>query len=410
MNHFISPLRRHPMMPWLIVLQIAVACAILCNTLFLLAQQTSPLLIDDGIARDEVIIIDQLVNRGGNWSAAQARAGADALAAIPGAKGASAVVGAPMRQTLTMVYDIKSANSPALQVSGFIGERLIDILGLQLSRGRDFQPDEYRDLQMGDGAGGAGAASTPVIVTEALARSLFGQADPVGQAFTGGDGSGHYVVVGVVAHLMRYQLSELDDGKAEYAMLLPQRAAGLPLLSFVVRTAPAQRDAVLKAVPGVLKTTYAGQVGAGFEPLIADYEQLRSAALGSRRAAVWLLLTVNAVIALITLIGIASLSGYWIQQRTRQIGIRRALGATRAQILRHFLAENLLLTSAGLLLGLALAVLINLWLMQHYELPRLPWPYLPVAAALLVLLGQAAVLAPARRAALLPPASATRNV
>ncbi len=407
MNHFISPLRRHPMMPGLIVLQIAIACAILCNTLFLLAQQATPLLIDDGIARDEVIIVDQLVNRGGNWSAADARAGAAALAAIPGVRHATSVVGAPMRQTLTMVYDVKSAHSPTLQVSGYIGEQLVDALGLQLSRGRDFQAGEYGDLQMGDDAN---ATSTPVILTEALARVFFEDANPVGQSLTGGDGSGHYVVVGVVAHLMRYQLSDLDDGKAEYAMLLPFRPAGLPMLSFVVRSQPGQRDAVREAIPEVLKQAYTGQVAQGFEPLVADYEQLRADGLGSRRAAVWLLLTVNTIIAAITLIGIASLSGYWIQQRTRQIGIRRALGATGGQILRHFLAENLLLTAAGLLGGLVLAVLINQWLMHHYELPRLPWPYLPAAAALLVLLGQVAVVTPARRAALLPPASATRNV
>ncbi|MEG0186919.1 MAG: FtsX-like permease family protein, partial [Stenotrophomonas sp.] len=130
----------------------------------------------------------------------------------------------------------------------------------------------------------------------------------------------------------------------------------------------------------------------------------------NRRAAVWLLLTVNLVVATITLIGIASLSGYWIQQRTRQIGIRRALGATRSQVMRQFLAENLLLTAAGLLIGLLLALLINQWLMQHYELPRLPWAYLLVAGGLMLLLGQAAVAAPARRAARLPPASATRSV
>ncbi|WP_305805867.1 FtsX-like permease family protein [Stenotrophomonas sp. YIM B06876] len=407
MNPLFSQLRRHPLMPWLIVLQIAVACAILCNTLFLLAQQGGPLLTDDGIVRDEVIIVDQLVNGGGNWSAAQARTGADALARIPGVKRASAVVGAPMRQTLTMVYDLKSANDPTLQVSGFIGERLIGTLGLQLSAGRDFFAEEYRDLQLD---GDDGSATTPVILTRALARSLFGTANPLGQSLTGGDGSGHYVVVGVVAHLMRYQLAELDDGKAEYAMLLPRRPAGLPMLNFVIRSDAGQREAVLKAVPGVLQATFAGQIASGFEPLVADYEQLRDAGLRSRRAAVWLLLTVNAVVTAITAIGIASLSGYWIQQRTRQIGIRRALGARRGQILRQFLAENLLLTAAGVFTGVLLALLINQWLMHHYELPRLPLVYLPIAALLLVLLGQLAVAAPARRAANLPPASACRSV
>ncbi|MGE8218150.1 MAG: ABC transporter permease [Stenotrophomonas acidaminiphila] len=116
------------------------------------------------------------------------------------------------------------------------------------------------------------------------------------------------------------------------------------------------------------------------------------------------------MVATITLIGIASLSGYWIQQRTRQIGIRRALGATRGQILRHFLAENLVLVGVGLALGLLLALGINQWLMQHYELARLPLPYLPAAAVLLLALGQLAVAGPAHRAAGLPPASAARSV
>src|SRR3546814_8656743 len=69
---------------------------------------------------------------------------------------------------------------------------------------------------------------------------------------------------------------------------------------------------------------------------VYDYESLRRDALKPRRAAVWLLATVCAVVTFITLVGIASLTGYWVAQRTRQIGIRRALGATRGQILRYF--------------------------------------------------------------------------
>ncbi|WP_293714263.1 ABC transporter permease [Stenotrophomonas sp. UBA7606] len=406
MNPLFASMRRQPLMPWLIGLQIAVACAILCNTLFLLAQQAGPLLIDDGIADKEIIIVDQVLRPDGNWSAAQATAGAKALAHIPGVTRATAVVGAPMRETLTMVYDLKPANGPTVEVSGFLGNHLIDTLGLQLSRGRDFLDDEYSDLQLGDDDA---ASTTPIIITEALARTLF-DGDPVGRTLSGDDGSGHYVVVGVVAHLLRYQLSELDDGKAEHAILLPRRPAGLPLLSFVVRATPQQRDAVIKAIPGVLQDSYRAQMARGFKPVVASYEELRSNGLRQRRAAVWLLLAVNLVVATITLIGIASLSGYWIQQRTRQIGIRRALGATRSQVLRHFLAENLLLTLVGLAIGLVLALLINQWLMQHYELPRLPWTYLLAAGGLMLVLGQAAVAAPAQRAAQLPPASATRNV
>src|SRR3546814_20402771 len=107
----------------------------------------------------------------------------------------------------------------------------------------------------------------------------------------------------------------------------------------------------------------------------------------------------GSVVTFITLCGIASLTGYWVAKRTRQIGIRRALGATRGQILRYFQVENLILTSIAVLVGMPLAYAINLWLMQHYELARLPGYCLPVGVLALCLLGQLAVYGPARRAA-----------
>jgi len=90
--------------------------------------------------------------------------------------------------------------------------------------------------------------------------------------------------------------------------------------------------------------------------------------------------------------------------------VRRALGATRGDILRYFQLENFILASAGIVLGMALAYAINLWLMQKYQVARLPAGFLPVGAGLLWILGQIAVLGPALRASLIPPAIATRTV
>ncbi|WP_313232395.1 FtsX-like permease family protein [Stenotrophomonas acidaminiphila] len=400
----LSALRRNPLMPRLIVLQVMVASAILCNTLFLLGQQAAPLLVDDGLAGDELVIVDQLVSRGAPWTPAQVRAGRDALASIAGVRAASAASGVPMRQTLTLAFELKSADGTMLATTGYVGERLLETFGLRLTRGRDFLDTEYRDIRMADDM------HTPIIITEALARALLGDADPVGATLRSSDDKGSYRVVGVVAHLMRYQLSELDDGKAEYSIIIPGILDGMPIASYVLRTAPGNREALRAQVSKVLDQHFSGRLVAGIAPVVADYEHLRDDGLRTRRAAVWLLSTVNAVVATITLIGIASLSGYWIQQRTPQIGIRRALGATRGQILRHFLAENLVLVGVGLALGLLLALGINQWLMQHYELARLPLPYLPAAAVLLLALGQLAVAGPAHRAAGLPPASAARSV
>jgi putative ABC transport system permease protein len=90
--------------------------------------------------------------------------------------------------------------------------------------------------------------------------------------------------------------------------------------------------------------------------------------------------------------------------------VRRALGATRADILHYFQTENFLLATIGIALGMLLAYGINLFLMLHYELPRLPGYYLPVGALTLWIIGQLAVLGPALRAAAVPPVEATRSV
>ena len=102
----------------------------------------------------------------------------------------------------------------------------------------------------------------------------------------------------------------------------------------------------------------------------------------------------------VTALGIAGLASFWVQQRRRSIGIRRAIGAARGDILHYFQTENFLIVTAGIVLGAVWRVLLNLWLMKQYELTRLPLFYLPIGATAMWLLGQLSVLSPALRAAL----------
>jgi putative ABC transport system permease protein len=114
------------------------------------------------------------------------------------------------------------------------------------------------------------------------------------------------------------------------------------------------------------------------------------------------------VMLAVTAFGIVGLTSFWVGQRRRQIGIRRAVGATRGDILSYFRTENFLLSSVGVVLGMAMAYGVNLYLMKHYELDRMPWYYLPVGAFALWLIGQLAVSGPAMRAAAVPPVVATQ--
>ena len=96
--------------------------------------------------------------------------------------------------------------------------------------------------------------------------------------------------------------------------------------------------------------------------------------------------------------------------RRKQIGTRRAVGARRADIIRYFMVENWLLTTGGVIAGTVLAFAFGQWLSSAYSLPRLPPLYVAGGVVVLWILGQLAAFMPARRAAAIPPAIATRTV
>ena len=112
----------------------------------------------------------------------------------------------------------------------------------------------------------------------------------------------------------------------------------------------------------------------------------------------------------LTALVIVGLASYFVNQRTKQIGTRRALGATRTDILRYFLVENWIITTVGACAGCILTVAISYLLETNFELPRLDYRYLLVCVIALWFISQFSALFPARRAASVPPAVATRTV
>ena len=123
-----------------------------------------------------------------------------------------------------------------------------------------------------------------------------------------------------------------------------------------------------------------------------------------------LLLTTVILLVSITSLGIIGLASFAVRQRTKQIGTRRAIGATRAQIMQYFMVENWLVTTVGVTLGSVLSIALNIWLVDTYALDKLDWTYIPVGIVFLWILGQLAVLMPAIRASAIAPAIATRSV
>lgn len=410
MRHIVGPLLHQRLMPLLVVVQVALACAIACNALFLLQQRLQPILAPDGIGQpDQLLVAARVVSRGQPWEASRLRELEMAVRALPGVASVSVAGSLPMVDYSRFNGDVEAVETKARANSAmYIGDHLVETLGVKLVAGRNFSATENGVEYTGAGINQNG----PTIITWALAARLFPDGQALGKVIRIGDeaDAARRTVIGVVAHLMRNDFGTGQQRQLDFTMLFPGIPNHWPIPVVGVRVGNANPQQMMRSLKQVVQRVLGAGLAHGIEPVYATYGQLRDRALATSRASVWLLAGVCLVVLIVTLAGIMGLTSYWVQQRTRQIGIRRALGARRRDILRHLQAENLLVVGLGVALGLIAAYAVNLWLMRHYELPRLPWTYLPVGAVLLLVLGQLAVLAPALRASRVPPVVATRTV
>ncbi len=404
----LSTLLRHKTAAALIVLEIALSCAIVCNALFLIGNRIERISLVSGVAEDQVVRV-QLTGIGEDENAAAlTQSDLAALRGLPGVKAATVTNQVPFVNSSwnTSVNMTKDQKQPTLSATVYMGEdQFVDTLGLKLVGGRKFTPDEFIDWATLD-APGSKVSIPSVIITRSMADKLFPGQDAVGKTFYSW-GDNPIRIVGVVDHLVRP--SDFGGPAAhEYSMIFPIKVPYSVGGNYLLRTDPGRRAETLKAAVAALERNGPNRI------ILTDntksMEELRSDYYRQDRAMVWLLVAVIAALLVVTALGIVGLASFWVQQRTKQIGVRRALGATRGQILRYFQTENFLLATIGIALGMLLAYGINQLLMGKYELPRLPLAYLPVGAVALWLLGQLAVFGPARRAAAVPPAVATRSV
>lgn len=399
----LSTLRRHKTAATLIVVEIALTSAIVCNALHLIGTRLDRLNHDTGLAENELVVIGVRGTVASDQSDDVTAQDLAALRALPGVKSVALVN--------QMVYGRNSNNSgvgtkPGQQqgrvsASNYNGsEGVVATLGLKLVEGRDFKPEEYvlgswfnqqEQRTMGQ-----------VIINRGLAEKLWPGESALGKPMYV-FGERPTTVVGVVEKLPHPYPGRRAESEGA-AMLFPIKPSYRGA-QYVLRTEPGKREALIKAATAALDKHDATRITAEGKLLT----EMRAAYYAQDRAMVWLMGGVIVALMVVTAFGIVGLASFWVQQRTRMIGTRRALGATKAQIRRYFQLENFMLSSAGIALGMGGAVALSLWLMRIYEIPRLPLAYLPVGALALWALGQLAVLAPARRAASLPPVQALRS-
>lgn len=398
----ISTLSRHRIAASLIVLEIALACAVLCNALFLAASRMELIGMNSGVDEASIATLSLLdcdscseVDINSRWlQQLRGQAGVQAVGVL------NAVPFGQRAGTAGVSLDPEGKHHGGVPHFYTMDAGAIDALQLKPVQGRMFSDADYQPVE------NFLPTHAQVWITQAFAKHLWPGQDPLGKQLWMGDYQ--LTVAGVLAHFSRPDPGRSENGLAgmEWSVIVPvttDAQAG----TYVIRANPRDLQHIVSdAVAAAPKVTPEAIISADYSKTL---QQLREVYFQQDRSMTRLLLGICLVMLLVTALGIIGLASFWVQQRTKQIGVRRALGATRRQIISYFQTENLLLTSAGIVLGMLLAYTGNQLLMHYFEIPRLPLYYLPLGAVLLCLLGQAAVIGPALRAASIPPIVATRS-
>lgn len=404
----LSALRHHRSAVALVALQVALTLAIVCNALFVVQQHVAHLSRPTGIDEANIgVIRNQWLDRP-DEVAAGARMTADlaTLRQLPGVVDAYSDYTYPAVGPWAMLFAIKlqpDQRGPTSYAEPYtVDDHALATLGLTLVAGRNFRPDEVVDTKLVDNLRPAA-----VIVTQELADKLFPGTSAVGKTVYCTERP--CTIIGVVSHL---QVPAVNTNSFAFrSVLAPARVlSGFEGGSlYILRARPGELAGVLRRAGDALRAGHPNRLIPA-DGGIARYSELRHEGYAVDRGTALLMGVICVVLLLATAGGIVGLTSFWVAQRRRQIGIRRALGATRTDILRYFQLENALIVSLGIAIGLVLTVVLNLVLMQHFALKRLPLHWLPVGALMLWLLGQLAVLGPALRGASVPPVVATRSV
>jgi putative ABC transport system permease protein len=395
----------------LVALQVALSLAILANALHIVNVRQGVAGRPSGIGHEEQVVhigVRHLVKSGAADQLSLQKRETAAVRAVAGVTAAALVNQVPLSQSgmQTGVAPDNRDTTPTITTSYYYTpDSLIQAWQLQLVEGRDFRPGETIEA---DEDADADAFPTVAIITRTLAAKLWPDASSVvGKTFYNGTGTEAkpLQIVGVVDRLQTVSGSRGEKG--ELSMLLPMRLANGLGTIFAIRAEPGQRERVTRDVEAALRA-----VNGASNPVILNtktFDDTRKSRYRADVALSWMLITVSVLLLLITASGIVGMASLWVVQRRKQIGVRRALGARKVDILRYFITENIMITSLGIVGGVVLAVALNQILVKQLHLPQLPLDYLSGGAVVFWLLGVAAVYGPAWRAASISPATATRS-
>jgi predicted permease len=326
----------------------------------------------------------------------------DAIRPIPGVLAAGATSSIPFGGSidknviLAEGYQMKPGESVIAPISVEVSPGYFEAMGTPLKRGRLFNEHDTPE------------APAVIIVDERLSQKFWPGADPVGKRmYEPGDDdlmkitekTRFWTVVGVVANVQLVDLTGQEQPVGTYYFPLDQSRSPRFTLAIKTTVDPAILTKTLRAEMAKMDADI---------PLfdVRTMEERTQFSLIQRRAAMVLAIAFAAVALFLSMIGIYGVLTYVVAQRTREIGIRIALGSSAGSVFKLVIREGMFLVSIGLLLGLAVAVGLRTYFQsQIFGVRALEPSVIFVVIVGLVLVALAACAFPAQRATRVDPAA-----
>ncbi|HKI73789.1 MAG TPA: FtsX-like permease family protein, partial [Pseudomonadales bacterium] len=276
-------------------------------------------------------------------------------------------------------------------------DHMLSTLGVDLVAGRNFAPG---DIFFSNWPPSDKTLPKEILITRVAAKRLFADKDPLGQSVSI-NGTTRTVIGIVGAYRGRNPLL----GNAASNVFLPGYLTGASSSErLLVRVKPGTVSAMMQPLADGLLNLNNGRDIDTERPL----SELLSRGNAMYAYGGLVLLSISGLLIFTTGLGIFGVAYFSVTKRRRQIGTRRALGASKANVLQYFLLENLLITGTGVIVGSALAIALNIQL-TNLGLGRTDWAVTGLGIVFVIAISQLSVLVPAWKASQIDPAIATRT-
>jgi putative ABC transport system permease protein len=394
----IRALKRNKVRFLLIVVQIAITLAVVTNAITMIRDESEKMMKSSGFDDDNIVWVStrpfapafkdlpyRISAVNADLRAIQSTPGVVAVANtnfLPwqggGSSGEIAAGGGDGSKFRTQVY----YNTPGI----------LDTLGVHLVSGRNIRDTDIDDNPDSKAPGTA-------VISRDLEKLVFKGQSAVGKQLLESGGDGVVNVVGVFDTFYNPYGWPIHEYAVFYAGHVSRRGA-----QYLVRVKP---GTMKQTVPLIEQRMM--QANNGRNIAMKTISEIKDNYFAQGRIVRGGMSMVILLILIVTGLGIVGVTAFSVTERRKQIGTRRALGATKGAVLRYFLLENWIVTNTGLILGVLAAYGLNILLVTKTSGAKLDWRYVVAAVVLLWLQGMIATLIPAMRATRFSPVIATRG-